>query len=238
MQDDVSQPPLTAGESLTSHRVSLELITNAKGEHLSKKQPAIETSRIQVRKPATGNDKGDYFEPLYLWVLDRLGKEAFEGLREAVGPELARLLPGADPDKWYPTEYSARIYDALFKLVDEDADKIADFARFYLYEQTKGFMRVLMTFASPLQLALRVGKMWRRFHDQGRAQVELVEADKTKTHARFTILDWWASPVNCLVNTFFYEEMVRVAGGKHVSCEEINCVHRGDEFCRWEIYWE
>ena len=216
----------------------IESEVNTKGAGLDKKQPLGERISSTERRPATGNDKGDYFEPLRIWVVDKLGKSALRRLAELVGPEIATPLDGADPDKWYPTEYSARLYEALYELVGGDEEKIHDFARFYLYERTKGFMRVLMTFVSPMQLAFRVGKMWRRFHDEGKATVELVEADSKKTTAKLTILDWRASAVNCLVNTYFYQEMVRIAGGKHVHCEETHCVHRGDDFCRWEISWQ
>ncbi|MBD3286844.1 hypothetical protein GF359_09445 [candidate division WOR-3 bacterium] len=205
---------------------------------MDRKQSVGEIVGSVRRKHATGNDKGDYFEPLRMWVVDTLGKASLKRLKELVGAEIATPLDGADPDRWYPTAYSARLYEALYDLVGKDEEKIRDFARFYLYERTKGFMRVLMTFASPMQLALRVGRMWQRFHDTGRAQVEIIDADKSETRAKLTILDWWASPANCLVNTFFYEEMVRIAGGKHVYCEETHCVHRGDDFCRWEIGWQ
>lgn len=188
---------------------------------------------VSPMEVGSGNDRGEYFEVVRGWVLDRMGNDGLEHLKALVGMDVALLLDEAGENEWYPTAYSARLYEALFELIGRDQHMLAGFSKYYVWQRMKWLQRAFAAFMHPYKLAMRSGNMWAHFHDQGYVKVEIVD----EKHARLSIHDWWASPVNCLVNTYFFTELVSFARAKDVKCKELDCVHRGDEFCRWDITW-
>jgi hypothetical protein len=182
---------------------------------------------------ATGNDRGDYFAIVRDWVLLNYGEEGVAVLKLRIGTDISYLLDKACPQDWYPTHYSARVYEALFEITGRQSTQIADYVHYYVGRQLEGFLKQTPSAVHPLRLALRAGNVWANFHDHGSLAMEIVDT----CCVRLAIRDWWGSPVHCLVNKFFFIELLKKAGARDVSCRELNCVHRGDDCCRWEISW-
>ncbi|MBN2378939.1 hypothetical protein JXM67_03965 [candidate division WOR-3 bacterium] len=182
--------------------------------------------------PEVPSDRGEFYGAVAEWVAKTYDKDRYNQFKETLHPQLSERLENADPAGWYPVEDSRIIYENMAECFGDGG--LTDFVHFYVSRSIHGFIRGLVAFISPLGLAKRALALWNRFHSTGRPQIEIVD----KNHGTITLYDWNYSPIHCKVHALWFAELVRVAGGKNPVVEETHCVHRGDEFCRWEVSFE
>jgi hypothetical protein len=174
-------------------------------------------------------DRGEFFPKVRDWALQEFGQEPYNQLSKTLPSEIAHLLEHADPAAWYPVEYTRITYEGIASYFGED--QLESFVRFYVDKAIHGFIRGLVAFLRPLDLAKRALALWRRFHSTGRPEIEVL----SKTHGTITLYDWDYSRIHCKVHALWFAELIRAAGGKNVEVKETHCVHSGDGFCRWGI---
>ncbi len=177
-------------------------------------------------------DRGEFYPKVKYWILERFGEDKYNDFRNTLPDAICERMEDADPAKWYPAKDSQVLYEKLFAYFGENY--IKDYVKFYTKQAIGGFIRGLVAFMSPLGLAKRAAALWGRFHSTGRVSVEFI----SKTQGKITLYDWKQSPIHCKVHTNWYAELIRMAGGKNINVEECYCVHKGDDFCRWEVSFD
>ncbi|MBD3285432.1 hypothetical protein GF359_03325 [candidate division WOR-3 bacterium] len=182
--------------------------------------------------PEVPSDRGEFYGAVAEWVLNAYDKDRYQRFKETLHPQLAERLENADPAEWYPVEDSRVMYERIVASFGKDS--LVSFIRFYVSRAIHGFIRGLVSFIPPLGLAKRALALWNRFHSTGRPEIEMID----KNHGIITLFDWDYSPIHCKVHALWFAELIRTAGGKNPVVEHTHCVHRGDEFCRWEVGFE
>jgi hypothetical protein len=187
----------------------------------------MEEAKIQPSPQSL--DRGEFYPKVGDWIIKEFGKERYEEFSKTLPEELAHRLENADPAGWYPVQDSRLLYEKMFDFFG--TQHLESYVQYYANQALKGFLRGLVAFMNPLGLARRSAALWGRFHSTGRIEVELL----SRNHGTITLHDWNHSPIHCHIHRLWYAELARIAGGKNVRVEETHCVHRGDEFCRWDI---
>lgn len=159
----------------------------------------------------------------------KFGEERYAEFSKKIPQRIVDRLENADQAAWYPVEDSRLLYEQMFSFFGEE--HLADYIKFYVDKAIHGFIKGLVAFLKPLDLAKRTLALWRRFHSTGNPEIEIINPNQ----GRITLKDWDHSPIHCKVHALWFAELIRVAGGKNPKVEETHCVHRGDEFCRWDI---
>ncbi|NLI98750.1 hypothetical protein GX441_08850 [bacterium] len=176
-------------------------------------------------------DRGEFYPKVRNWIIQKFGEERYLEFSETLPREIAERLEDADQAAWYPVEDSKLLYEKMFAHFGEE--HLEDYVHFYVNQAIKGFLRGLVSFLKPLDLAKRALSLWKRFHSTGRFDT----AVHNPTHGTITLYDWAYSPVHCKIHGLWFRELVSMAGGKDIEVTETHCVHKGDPFCRWEVHF-
>lgn len=174
-------------------------------------------------------DRGEFYPKVKAWIVEKFGGEKYADFCKILPASISDRLENADQAAWYPVEDSRLLYEKLFSFFGEE--HLPDYVRFYVDKAISGFIRGLVAFLKPLDLAKRSLALWKRFHSTGKPKIEMV----SPTHGKITLADWNHSPIHCKVHTLWFTELARIAGAKDIEVTETHCVHRGDEFCRWDV---
>ncbi len=177
-------------------------------------------------------DRGEFYPKVKEWVLGEFDGDTYQRFAKNLPSPIVDLLENADPAGWYPVEYSKIIYEKIVSFFGDE--HLKGFVKFYVSKAISGFLKGLLVFIKPLDLAKRALALWERFHSTGRPEIEII----SPTHGTITLYDWDYSPVHCKVHALWFAELVRIAGGKNPIVAHTHCVHQGDKFCRWKVSYE
>ncbi len=174
-------------------------------------------------------DRGEFYPKVKSWVVQGFGQEVYKKYALTLPPRIVERFESADQAAWFPVEDSRLVYESIVSFFGDE--QLENFVKFYVNLAISGFLRGLVIFLRPLDLAKRALALWKRFHTTGRPEIEIV----SKNHGVITLHDWNYSPIHCRVHNYWFKELVRIAGGKDINVAETHCVHSGDSFCRWEV---
>jgi hypothetical protein len=177
-------------------------------------------------------DRGEFYPKVKKWIVERFGVDKYREFKKTLPKRLSNRLETADNAGWYPVEDSRLLYEKMFDYLGQN--HLEDYVKFYTNEAINGFIRGLVAFMSPLGLAKRAAALWGRFHSTGKVEVKFI----SKTHGLITLHNWNYSPIHCEIHRLWYAELARIAGARNVLVTEIQCVHRGDSHCCWEVKFD
>lgn len=76
--------------------------------------------------------------------------------------------------------------------------------------------------------------LWRNYHDSGQMAMTSPGPRSVRVELRdYPIVDGDL----CRLNTGYFAEGMRIAGGSDVEVRHVACTSRGDPFCAWEASW-
>jgi hypothetical protein len=169
---------------------------------------------------------------LQMYMQRTYGGEAYERLLDGLPNDEAAPLRGIIlPVNWYPTTPYVRAIEIAHATHGDD-DFAEQFGAFAAEYQINLFQKLLLRFASPVFFLDRAGRLWDRYHDTGRWEVEGGDKRMRGTLRDFAIV----SPVYCRVLVAWIHRASQLTGTVG-NTEHPKCRARGDDVCIFDGAW-
>lgn len=163
------------------------------------------------------------------FIVQRKGEDGLKKLEE----EMARVgqpikYKEIKPTNFYPIGLKALTLVAIKKVFNF---KEKDFMELGKWGSKFSFIvRFWIGYMGSIALLAKAGpKMWRKYYTVGDIEI-IVEYDRKKGYAREIIRNFNLHPLFCQMHKGYLISITRAMIKKEVTCEEIKCVHRGDEY--------
>jgi hypothetical protein len=169
------------------------------------------------------------------FVLKEKGKEGLKKIEDAMAelgyPMKYRELKAMD---FYPIALLYVEVLVIGKLFNFDKEKYKELGVFAAKAPMvlRVFMRHLVSFDV---IVKRAPKMWKTYYTVG--EIEVPDYDKEKKYAVLRIKDYRPPVQQCYILEGYLPTLVKLVVRSPVSCEEVKCVHRGDEYHEFLLKW-
>lgn len=163
------------------------------------------------------------------------GEEGLKKLEEVMAnlgyPIKYREIRGMD---FYPLGLLSVNLLAIKRLFNYDDEKFQAIGRF---EAKLSFIiRLFLKYFVSLDKAIKeVPKMWKRYYTVG--NLTIVEYNEKEKYLIVRIEDLPFHPLYCQVNKGFGASIIQMVVGSDVTCEEIKCAHKGEEYHEFLMKW-
>lgn len=186
---------------------------------------------MKIKGETTGNSIRNTGE----FILKEEGEEGLKKLEsamEALGCPIK--YQKIKTTNYYPSNLLAVTFVAIeriFKYDEKKFQKMGEFrAKFSI------FIKILIKYLVSLDKAAEeIQKMWRKFFTTGEAKV--TELDKEGKRAVLRIENYRFHPIQCRVMEGIFATILQMILKSKVSCREIKCVHRGNEYHEFLLKW-
>jgi hypothetical protein len=184
-------------------------------------------------------DRGIFPRYTRLWLRERLGQEGLDRVMNKISPQARAMLEKPVPQNWYPTEYMTEIYEAI-EAEPESGKKglLSDLGAFMAKRSMSGFLKYMVRLASVEQVINRLERIWLRYHDRGSAEGSILGKKGERYHGILSIMEYNAGPLWCKLMEGFAKTFLTQTGVRKVETVKKTCIHKGDDYCSWEISWE
>jgi len=163
------------------------------------------------------------------WGPEKYGNQRFEEFLDSIPAVFSARIRQARPNEWFPAKDAYSLLELVRAHFGKDAFR--DLILYLFNQSVSGFMKGLASFMTPATLSKRASSIWQRIHSHGRLEAKVID----KNHIQSTLYDWNVNKISCEIFAIWNRELLKLSGAKNVKIKEINCVHKGDEFCRWDI---
>lgn len=97
-------------------------------------------------------------------------------------------------------------------------------------------MRLFMRyFVSLERIAKEAPKIWERVYTIGNLKIS--ELNKKEKYLKIKLTDFPLTPILCRAHEGWFAELIHVVINKPVSCREIKCTFKGDEYHEFKVEW-
>ncbi|MFA6353644.1 MAG: hypothetical protein WCW93_01795 [Candidatus Paceibacterota bacterium] len=172
------------------------------------------------------------------FIIKEKGKEGLKKFEEAVA-RLGVTRGQKELNKWefYPIWQEIiglLVIKKTFNFSDEKMKEIGILGSKLSYI-IKLFFQYYM--GSMNSLAQKAPEMWRKYYTIGDLVVE--EINEEKKYIIVDIKNFNFHPIHCLHLSGYFSNIVKLASDTKtiIDCQEIKCVHRGDEYHQFLIKW-
>ena len=180
-----------------------------------------------------GETRGVGFQTEAKFILKEEGEEGLKKLEN----EMTRLGFPYDKIKtmeFYPMGLLAVALVVIQRLFNYDENKFQEMGKFE--SKSSLIIRLFMKyFASLERVAKESEKMWRNYYTVGNLKV--TELDKDKKYVIVRIENFSLHPILCQVLIGYYVSIVKMVVKSEVTCQEVKCVHKGDEYHEFLLKW-
>jgi predicted hydrocarbon binding protein len=183
-------------------------------------------------------DRGVIPRYVRMWIVESFGQDGLEKVVSKLSPEAGRMLEEPVPHGWYPVDLMREAYSAVYsELAERDPEVLYSLGRFIAVQSVRGFLQYLVRLISTEKIVARLDAIWKRYHEGGKAEAEIVASKGSAKNGTFAVSDYDAGEGFCLMLTGFIEEFIRLAGARDITIEKQSCIHKGGEKCLWSINW-
>ena len=181
-----------------------------------------------------GEARGLGFQTEAKFILEKKGEEGLKKLED----EMERLgHPYSDIKTmdFYPLGLlgvALLTIKKLFNFTDQDFQELGAFEA-----KSSLIIRVSMKYFISLdRMAKEVPKMWRQYYSVG--DFKIIEMNKGRKDVLIRLENFKLHPILCQVFIGYFTSLMRmITRSDQITCEEIKCAHRGDEFHEFFIKW-
>ncbi len=183
-----------------------------------------------------GEVRGVVFKTDRRFIIDTSGEEGMKKVEE----ELQKMKcpfnyeEEADNMSFYPIGMRALSVVAVARALNLSTEEVvrmgANAPKFSL--MIKLFMRY---FLSPETIMEKAGEMWEKHYTVGK--LEPVEMNKEEKMLRARLHDINLHPALCDYLRGYFSSVIEMGVGGEVNCEEVKCIHRGDEYHEFVVKW-
>ena len=168
------------------------------------------------------------------FVFKEEGKDGLKRLEETMAkldyPIKYRDIKPAD---FCPIGFLAVTLLVIKRLFNYDNKKFQEMGKFQA--RSSFITRVLMKFASIERSLKEVTKAWSRYNTIG--ELKIVEYDREKRYVILRIKNFRCHPLQCQIFIGLFSALPKMIIRTEATCEEIKCIHKGDEYHEFLIKW-
>ncbi len=162
------------------------------------------------------------------FIVKEEGEEGLKKLEDTMAslgyPMKYRAIRGMD---FYPLGLLSINLLAIKRLFNYDDEKFQAMGRFEA--KLSLIIRLFLKYFVSLDKTLReIPKMWKRYYTVG--NLTIVEYNEKEKYLIVRIEGLPFHPLYCQINKGFGASIIQMVVGGDVTCEEIKCVHKGDEY--------
>jgi len=119
----------------------------------------------------------------------------------------------------------------LFNFKDEDFVELGE-----REAKLPSIVRLFMQYFGSVAMLSREGpRMWRKYYTVG--SLEITSFDEKKNYAVVRIKGINLHPIHCQNLKGYLMGIVKMVGKRNVTCEEVKCIYRGDEYHEFLLKW-
>ena len=181
--------------------------------------------------------RGSAIKNAVTFTLDKRGKEGLRRLEE----EIAKLgyqikLEDIKEIQLYPLGLaiaSLVIMKRLFNFSDKDFQEMGGRS-----VKVSIVIRSLMQFLIPFsfeQIIRRLPEIWKRINPIG--ELKAVKLDQDERYLILRLEDYRTHPIQCQILIGAFSSLIQIISGKKITCEEIKCIYRDDEYHEFLLKW-
>jgi len=202
---------------------------NRKMEQIISKEEFNELMSIE------GETKGMAFKADFEYVISKKGDEGLKKLEDTL-EKLGYPLKYKElkVTKFYPSGLEPLLMvvcQRLFGYTDEDFWQLG-----VLSATMPWVVRIFIKYFGSLEMIVRgASAMWRKYYTKGKLKV--VRVDKKKKFIILRIENFSLHPFYCKGMEGYFATIVRMVVTGNPSCQELKCVHRGDEYHEFLVKW-
>lgn len=149
------------------------------------------------------------------------------------------MLSEPVPADWYPVHLMKEVYQAVDdEFTSDDPDSLIKMGRFVAEASIKGFLRYLARLLTVEQLIKRVGRFWKHYHKGGSIEAEEYKDEQGRKKGVVRIYGYPGGEAGCKAIQGYIEAILAIAGARELRVEKKTCIHKGDDYCSWDISWE
>jgi len=177
---------------------------------------------------AKGETRGVTFQNYEGFILQEKGKEGMEKMKEALTKFGCPInFEGLHGWEFYPVGLEAVILLLMKKFFNFGDDKIEE-SGFYGSRSSFIIKVFLSHFVSMKKFASQAPEMWNKFYTEG--ALRIMEIDEAKKQAIIIVEDFRLHPLHCIQLCGYLRGVIEMITSSKVTCEELKCIHKGDEY--------
>jgi len=135
---------------------------------------------------------------------------------------------------YYPSNLLAITFVVIERIFNYDDNKFREMGEFRA--KFSIMIRLLINyFVSLDKMVKEFPRMWRKFFTAGEAKI--IEFNKEKKNVILRIENYSLHQIQCRVMEGIFSTMLQIILKSKVTCQEIKCVHRGDEYHEFLLRW-
>jgi hypothetical protein len=171
------------------------------------------------------------------FILKEKGKEGLKKLEEAIS-HLSGIIEPKELNRWefYPIWQEIVELLAIKKIFHFSDEKMKEIGA--LGSKLSYIVKLFFQYMGSVNfLAKKAPEMWRKYYTVG--DLVIKEINEEKKYIIIDIKNFNFHPIHCLHLCGYFSNMVKVASGSKtvVDCQEVKCVHRGDEYHEFLVKW-
>ncbi len=184
-----------------------------------------------------GKVRGEKFRTHASFIISKSGEEGLKKIEE----ELEKLghpldLRKAGTFQWHPAFLHPLILILCKEVLEWKDQDIFDMgtSAAKLSFINKVIVRYMV---SPKMVFSKSPHIWKSYYNIGELKMISFDSDKRKTS--FHLTDFDMHPLVCIYNRGYMIRVIENAiGAKKVNLTEDKCVHKGDSYHEYNVYWE
>lgn len=182
----------------------------------------------EVREVALRNHKD--------FIFKEKGEEGVKKLEETMN-NLGGTIKQKKLKPWafYPIGLEIIELLVIKKIFNFDDEKIKEIGVFG--SRISSIVKLFFQYIGSINfLAKKAPEIWRKYYTVG--ELVIKEVSEEKKYIILDVKDFDLHPIHCLHLSGYFSNMVKMASGSQTTdCQEIKCVHRGDECHEFLIKW-
>ena len=159
------------------------------------------------------------------------GVEDFENAIIALGYLKIKEI---QKNKFYPIGLYAVVLLTMKELFDYNDEKFEEMGAFNA--KLSVIIRLFMRFFISLKKAAEaVPRMWRKYYTIG--DLEVVSLNEEEQSVNLRLKNFSLHPLHCLIQKGYFSTILQIITKAPVSCDQIKCTHRGDDYHEFLLKW-
>jgi len=198
-------------------------------------KPLISKEEFKELEKIKGEVKGNAILENMEFVLKKEGEHGLGRLERAMGDLGCPFKKGeVKAMLFYPLWKDAVMLVAIKRLFGYDDEAFQEMGRF---EPKISFLiRLFAKYFVSVEKAIKeVSGMWRKTFTVG--NLKITEYDMKKRRGILRLENYSLHPIQCQIFKGYFASIGEMVIGQKVTCQEIKCVHRGDEYHEFLIQW-
>lgn len=182
-----------------------------------------------------GQVRGDGMKNKAKYILEKKGRQGLKDLEKAISDAGYPMnYQSLEKMELYPVGLEAATLIAIKRIFDFQDDDFRELGK--IESKFTLIIRLFMKYFISLDRATsEAPRMWRKYYTVG--DLEIPELNKEEQYLKLRLKDFSPTPLLCRTHEGYFSGIFKLVVRKPVSCREVKCVHRGDDYHEFLIEW-